>query len=105
MQGCYQNFAGTDAYCLESGTSLDDIHFVRMQAGDKVKAFQAYLVLEGETAESLRVTDNEAVLTGITTIDAEKAPAVWYSIDGKHLQAEPVVKGVYIHAGKKVVIP
>ena len=105
MQGCYQNFASTDAYCLEPGTSLDDIHFVRMQEGDKVKAFQAYLVLEGETAESLRVTDNEAVLTGITTIAVEKAPAAWYAIDGKHLKAEPVVKGVYIHAGKKVVIP
>ncbi len=105
MQGCYQNFTSTDAYCLEPGYDLDDIHFVRMQAGDKVKAFQAYLVLEGETSESLRVTDNEAVLTGITVIAVDDAPAVWYTIDGKRLKGKPATKGVYIHAGKKLVIP
>ena len=105
MKGCYQNFTSTDAYCLETGTSLDDIHFVRMQAGDKVKAFQAYLVLEGETSETLRVTDNEAVLTGITIIANDVEPAAWYSIDGKRLKGKPVTRGVYIHAGKKLVIP
>ena len=105
MKGCYQNFTSTDAYYLETGSDLDEIHFVRMQAGDKVKAFQAYLVLEGETSESLRVTDNEAVLTGITVIAVDNAPAVWYTIDGKRLKGKPVTKGVYIYAGKKLVIP
>ena len=35
---------------------------------------------------------------------AEMAGA-WYSLDGRKLNAKPTTKGLYIHGGRKVVIP
>jgi hypothetical protein len=29
----------------------------------------------------------------------------WYAIDGRKLNGQPTVKGLYIHGGKKTVIP
>ena len=31
--------------------------------------------------------------------------AEWYSLDGRKLDGKPTVKGLYIHEGRKVVIP
>ena len=63
--------------------------------------------------------------TGIREIDTDPAPrsaegrlqgknpsptgvgrsAAWYSLDGRKLDGKPTVKGLYIHEGRKVVIP
>ena len=51
---------------------------------------------------------NDAGTTGISEkviVNSEKfAAAGWYSLDGRKLSAAPTAKGIYIHAGKKVVI-
>ena len=31
--------------------------------------------------------------------------SAWYSLDGRKLDGKPTVKGLYIHEGRKVVIP
>ena len=41
--------------------------------------------------------------TGIISIHNEAG--AWYTLDGRKLQAQPTRKGLYIHRGKKVVIP
>ena len=33
------------------------------------------------------------------------AGALWYSLDGRKASAQPTQKGLYIHGGKKVVMP
>ena len=50
---------------------------------------------------------NDAGTTGIkekVIVNSEKFAAAWYSLDGRRLNAAPTAKGLYIHAGKKVVI-
>lgn len=44
--------------------------------------------------------------TGIETIDGQQTTTDhnWYTIDGMRLAEKPVQKGLYIHAGKKVVV-
>jgi hypothetical protein len=42
---------------------------------------------------------------GITTTDFTDKAAAWYSLDGVKLDGKPTKKGLYIHGGRKVVIP
>lgn len=103
LVGCYSHFTGgTDAYRLE--IEGDDVQFVRMAAGDKVLPFQAYLQLSGETADLLRVTDDEGVLTGIVNVKAAKVAGEWNTLDGLRLTQKPAKKGIYIHEGRKFVV-
>lgn len=68
------------------------------------KAHRAYLVVpEGTEAKATGYAFNE--VTGINDITREQVTdGVWYTIDGKRLNGEPTVKGIYVVNGKKVVI-
>ena len=46
--------------------------------------------------------DDEA--TGIQNEEFRMKNSEWFTLDGRHLQGKPVVKGVYINNGKKVLI-
>lgn len=68
------------------------------------KAHRAYLAVpEGTEAKATGYAFNE--VTGINDITREQVTdGVWYTIDGKRLNGEPTVKGIYVVNGKKVVI-
>ena len=71
-------------------------------------AHKAYLaVTKGQTmAVSYPFND----INGIITIDTDdnsipqKHSLYWYTLDGRRLDRQPVVKGIYVHLGKKVVV-
>lgn len=67
-------------------------------------AHKAYLAVpEGTEAKATGYAFNE--VTGINDITREQVTdGVWYTIDGKRLNGEPTVKGIYVVNGKKVVI-
>ena len=67
-------------------------------------AHKAYLAVpEGTEAKAAGYAFNE--VTGINDITREQVTdGVWYTIDGKRLNGEPTVKGIYVVNGKKVVI-
>ena len=67
-------------------------------------AHKAYLAVpEGTEAKATGYAFNE--VTGINAITREQVTdGVWYTIDGKRLNGEPTVKGIYVVNGKKVVI-
>ena len=67
------------------------------------KAHRAYLAVpEGTEAKATGYAFNE--VTGINDITREQVTdGVWYTIDGKRLNGEPTVKGIYVVNGKKVV--
>lgn len=67
------------------------------------KAHRAYLAVpEGTEAKATGYAFNE--VTGINDITREQVTdGVWYTIDGKRLNGEPTVKGIYVVSGKKVV--
>lgn len=66
-------------------------------------AHKAYLAVpEGTEAKAAGYAFNE--VTGINDITREQVTdGVWYTIDGKRLNGEPTVKGIYVVNGKKVV--
>ncbi len=68
------------------------------------KAHRAYLAVpEGTEAKATGYAFNE--VTGINDITREQVTdGAWYTIDGKRLNGEPTVKGIYVVNGKKVVI-
>ena len=67
------------------------------QLADGQQARQFVLNFDGEG------TQNGIGLTEITEI-TERAGA-WYTLDGVRLDGKPTKKGLYIHGGKKVVVP
>ena len=79
------------------------------QKGATINAFRAYFDLGGAHARQFVLNfgeDGEA--QGITTTNYTNytnGAGAWYSLDGQRLDAQPTRKGLYIHRGKKVVIP
>ena len=96
--------AKTDVYCLsKNGTVVGFYKFT----GD-VPAHRAYIESllsapmlgfdDGETtslSEELRVKSEEP---------ATAADAVWYTLDGRQLNAQPSRKGIYVRNGKKFIV-
>ena len=82
----------------------------------EVNAFRAYFELLGDLSAGtstyairafvLNFGDDE--MTGIENLQSSmlnvQSNDDWYSIDGRRLAGKPIVKGIYIHGGKKVVI-
>ena len=75
-----------------------------------VNAFRAYFHVNGAASVRQFVLnfgeDGEA--QGIKTTNYTNytnGAGAWYSLDGQRLDAQPTRKGLYIHRGKKVVIP
>ena len=107
MIGCYSHVEGGDdnLYRFVPGESLNDGTFVRMKSDEKILPFQAYLRVNG-AGESLKVTDNESVITGISVLSSEQ-PAEGqpvYDLSGRQVDKGQMGKGVYIRNGRKVVI-
>ena len=73
-----------------------------------IGAFRAYFDLGGAHARQFVLNFGEGTQNGIghteITEITEKAGA-WYTLDGVRLDAQPTKKGLYIHGGRKVVIP
>ena len=42
--------------------------------------------------------------TGIATMNVRELDNKWYTLDGRQLQGQPTVKGLYIQNGKKVMV-
>lgn len=94
--------AASGMYLLRSeGT---DFKFEQMQAGEKIKPFQAYLKLNDTSTTVLKVTDNEEVPTGIVSVKEQTTAAKWQTLSGITLDKKPQEKGVYIRNGRKIVV-
>ncbi len=71
-----------------------------------IQPFRAYLE-SAETVESISLMIDDEEVTGIRNL----TPALiqdndaWYSIDGRQHEGRPSKKGIYIHKGRKEVIP
>ena len=70
-------------------------HFIIPNASALAPARGFVLDFDGEEVTSIN---------GIAAEEGSKADE-WYSLDGRKLGGEPTAKGVYIHGGRKVVIP
>ena len=88
------------------------------QEGYKVNAFRAYFTIANANANAKAITDfvvdfgDGEEVTGINEAEADSSLftlrsslAGWYGIDGRPLNSNPTAKGIYIHNGKKVVLP
>ncbi len=56
--------------------------------------------------EAKKMHEQNLMVTGINVIHATKQynNQDWYDLQGRHLQTQPTMKGIYIHNGKKVII-
>lgn len=75
-----------------------------------IKGFRAYFQLKegaaaGARAYSINLGDGS---TGVSSLTPDSSPkgvgSGYYSLDGRKLNGQPTVKGVYIKNGKKIVI-
>ena len=108
FKGTYQSITFTDKnpsiLFLGAGNTL-----YYPESGAKIGAQRAYFDLGTAQARQFVLnfdgegTQNGIGLTEITEI-TERAGA-WYTIDGVRLDGKPTKKGLYIHGGKKVVVP
>ena len=103
LVGCYNHQTAADGMYLlrNEGT---DFKFEKMQAGDKIKPFQAYLKVESDNSTILQVTDNDEVPTGIVSVKNETNNVIWQTLSGMTLDKKPKDKGIYIRNGKKIVV-
>ena len=78
-----------------------------------VNSFRAYFLLNGITAGDANFQANRFVfnfgdgetngISGVIIEKDEKASG-WHTLDGRRLNGIPIVKGIYIHQGRKVAI-
>ena len=64
----------------------------------------------GNSVKAYQISFGEGDETGIISIDngqltMDNEDGAWYSLDGRKLPGKPAQKGIYIHDGKKVVLP
>ena len=85
--------------------SGDFIYAVITPADNTLAAHRCYIDMDNVTGGApLRIVEDEEP-TGIETTDnGQQTTDSWYTLSGVKLDEKPVVKGVYIHNGKKVVI-
>lgn len=60
-----------------------------------------------KTRSFLSIGDFDDGITGIrekVIVNSENLSDAWYSLDGRRLSTPPTAKGLYIHAGKKVLV-
>lgn len=83
------------------------------QEGYKVNACRAYFTIDNTSLNAKAFTDfvidfGDGEATSVHSVEfimQDCEAGAWYSIDGRPLTHKPAAKGVYIHGGKKVVIP
>ena len=108
FKGTYQSITFTDKnpsiLFLGAGNTL-----YYPESGAKIGAQRAYFDLGTAQARQFVLNfDGEGTQNGIghteITEITERAGA-WYTLDGVRLDGKPTKKGLYIHEGKKVVVP
>ncbi|WP_308231870.1 alpha-amylase family glycosyl hydrolase [uncultured Prevotella sp.] len=50
------------------------------------------------------VTDQISTGVNVLTVDKQKAPTIWYDLQGRRYNQRPTLQGVYINGGKKIMI-
>lgn len=95
---------GKDGVYIMNGSG-DFIYAVITPADNTLAAHRCYIDMDNVTGGApLRIVEEEEP-TGIETTDnGQPTTDSWYTLSGVKLDEKPVVKGVYIHNGKKVVI-
>jgi hypothetical protein len=95
---------GKDGVYIMNGSG-DFIYAVITPADNTLAAHRCYIDMDNVTGGApLRIVEDEEP-TGIETTDnGQQTTDSWYTLSGVKLDEKPVVKGVYIHNGKKVVI-
>ena len=95
---------GKDGVYIMNGSG-DFIYAVITPADNTLAAHRCYIDMDNVTGGApLRIVEDEEP-TGIETTDnGQPTTDSWYTLSGVKLDEKPVVKGVYIHNGKKVVI-
>ena len=74
-----------------------------------LKCFRAHFVIPttgNPLARQIRIDFNDKAtsLDESVRLKTDDSEGAWYGLDGQRLSAEPKLKGVYIHNGKKVII-
>ena len=106
LVGCYESFHGsgdTKEFIFVPNDAPEKIVFERINAGDFIKPFQAYLLSDAE-GDTLGVTDKEET-TGIRNI-VISTNSQYYDLQGRRIAngQQPTAKGIYITNGQKTVI-
>ena len=106
LYGSYGHYFATDAndYLFASGIQMENVRVIRMQGSDSVLPFQAYLRISDVSVDELQLTEDEALVTGITTVRQAVAPVEWYTVNGLRLQGQPKAKGLYISNGQQKLV-
>lgn len=98
-----KGFVPNGAYCYDAADGklkhvvTDDV---------SIKAGRAYFLLPSAAGASIMNISFDGEATGIAAQPAllNEQPSVWYTIDGRKLQAQPSKKGVYVVNGRKVIV-
>ena len=117
-------FAAAD-FEKSDGTPLNDVGAFRRFDWGYCDAFRCYLWAPDPNAGARGATKSGSALpqsmrvilvaadgttTGIGTLDTKTGDVTfdseaWYSLDGRRLDGKPTKSGMYIHNGKKVLVP
>jgi len=68
---------------------------------DPTQLARAFVLNFGDGDQSSGITESEVNSSFFTPHSSSQ---VWYTLDGRRLDAAPTAKGLYIHGGKKVVV-
>ncbi len=124
--GTDYGFAATSGSAADGTTYIEAGQFVRFTTGAWLNPMRCYLSYTGASAPApsrdkgaaaaaaslpatitVRLVGADGQVTGIGTLDTETGELSmdgWYDLSGRKLNAQPTVKGIYIHNGKKVTI-
>ena len=106
------SWGAEDKSILLVGTG-NSLYWPKPSGGDNpsLGAFRAYFQLSGGASvrelnmnfgegngDATRLNDSVKMLN-------DKEAAAWYTLDGRKLNGQPTTKGLYIHGGRKVVVP
>jgi hypothetical protein len=83
---------------------LDEIIKAARQVKDNVYASQAEVDTAQYTLANTLQQIKEEVATGIITVCGNADHNAWFTFDGKKINGEPTVKGIYVKDGRKVVV-
>lgn len=74
-----------------------------------IGAFRAYFQLDGAAlVKDFRLSFGDEESTGLMDMEIMESmdsPNAWYTLDGRKLNGKPTIKGMYIHNGRKIIIP
>ena len=94
------------AYFQLNGITTGDPASPEPGTGNGIRAFMLNLA-EGETTEitTMRFVEDQLTAKGGNLTNYTNPNATWFTLDGRRLDGKPKKKGLYIHGGRKVVIP